>query len=334
MAADSGAARKTLSLLSQIAKPSLASSRLQEEYTDGELCQRCKNIVRIFSEGTSEWIKCQELLETEAESGCPMCLLFLNALSTKERENMRQHWQLSNGQEPSSEFYTAYSIHHQHVFMYHNVPHSEAISHQFLLSAKTSSLPSTATTVLTLNEPMSSTSSLTAAKEWLSTCLEQHGLCSAMHQFVPARLIDIGDSQLVQPRLCDDVQTNKGIKYMTLSHCWGDDMPMKLLRENLEKMKSGIILSQLSKTFQDAIRVTRSLGVRYLWIDALCIIQDSEDDWQQESARMNQTYSASFCNIAATAAPDGSKGLFLLTRSSPRAKFDRNGWGKASPCLP
>jgi hypothetical protein len=68
---------------------------------------------------------------------------------------------------------------------------------------------------------------------------------------------------------------------------------------------------QLPKTFQDAIRITRELGIQYLWIDALCIIQNDVQDWEIESANMANIYSNSYLTIAATAASDSHAGLFL-----------------------
>jgi hypothetical protein len=70
-----------------------------------------------------------------------------------------------------------------------------------------------------------------------------------------------------------------------------------------------IPIEQLSKTFQDAIAITRQLGIQYIWIDALCIIQDSDIDWERESAKMGQIYSSSYCNLAASSARDGSQGM-------------------------
>ena len=66
----------------------------------------------------------------------------------------------------------------------------------------------------------------------------------------------------------------------------------------------------LPKTFQHAIQITRGLGFRYLWIDSLCIIQDDPEDWRIESATMAQIYSNGACNLSATAASEGSQGLF------------------------
>jgi len=75
-------------------------------------------------------------------------------------------------------------------------------------------------------------------------------------------------------------------------------------------LQKEILVPQLSKTFQDALIITRRLDLRYLWIDSLCIIQDSEEDWQEQSACMGQVYSNSYCNIAAAHAADGTYGCF------------------------
>ena len=72
-----------------------------------------------------------------------------------------------------------------------------------------------------------------------------------------------------------------------------------------------IPFEELPKTFQDAIQLTRILGPPYLWIDSLCIIQDSEKDWKAESVRMGEIYRHGFFNIAAVAASDGTHGCFM-----------------------
>lgn len=76
-------------------------------------------------------------------------------------------------------------------------------------------------------------------------------------------------------------------------------------------MERGIQYSELSKTVQDAMNFTRQLGFQYIWVDYLCILQDSPTDWAQEAATMKQVYSHSSCTLAATAASDGSEGLFF-----------------------
>lgn len=101
-------------------------------------------------------------------------------------------------------------------------------------------------------------------------------------------------------------------RYTTLSHCWGSAQFLQLLKSNLEELKSGITVDRLPETFREAIEVTRKLGVRFLWIDSLCILQDRDDlsDWLVEAAQMHKVYSHSYCNISAAGAVDSSKGLF------------------------
>ncbi|KAF7888102.1 uncharacterized protein EAF02_002643 [Botrytis sinoallii] len=155
--------------------------------------------------------------------------------------------------------------------------------------------------------------SLNLSKQWLQNCNESNISClrkaTTYPRFLPTRLIDIRmEESAITPRLClrKDVPLNS--VYFTLSHCWGKTMPkITLLQSNIEFMLREINFSQLSNAFQDALWVVRKLGGRYIWIDSLCIVQDSETDWLVESASMCDVYSNSYCNICATAARDGSE---------------------------
>ena len=87
-------------------------------------------------------------------------------------------------------------------------------------------------------------------------------------------------------------------KYATLSHRWGSGRFLCLTGSNLGSLRTGMLLSVLSPTFQHAVAVTKQLGIRYLWIDSLCIVQDSKEDWRSESARMSSVYNHSTLTIA------------------------------------
>ncbi|PMD37378.1 HET-domain-containing protein, partial [Hyaloscypha variabilis F] len=100
---------------------------------------------------------------------------------------------------------------------------------------------------------------------------------------------------------------------ITLSHRWGDALRVTLTQLSRAEMLRGIKLTSLPMTFQDAIILARNLGVSYLWIDALCIIQDSKSDWALESAEMSRIYSCSLLTIAASSARD-SETEFLYQR--------------------
>jgi hypothetical protein len=105
-------------------------------------------------------------------------------------------------------------------------------------------------------------------------------------------------------------------RYLTLSHCWGDLQFTTLTKETLQDFQSDIHQSKLAKTFGDALRVTVWLGYEYIWTDALCILQDSDEDWQAGTASMGSIYHTSTCTIAALGARDVKDGLFFH-RSPP-----------------
>jgi hypothetical protein len=120
--------------------------------------------------------------------------------------------------------------------------------------------------------------------------------------------------------------------YTALSHCWGAVAGhLATMTANLKQMVSGIPIEEIPQTYIDAFEITRSLGVRYIWIDALCIVQDDPEDWQVESAKMCEIYRNAYCTIAASAAASNGKGCFigqqgpiLPVRSCPLS-IDENG---------
>ena len=83
-----------------------------------------------------------------------------------------------------------------------------------------------------------------------------------------------------------------------------------LIKDKLEDFNRGIDDQELPRTFQHAIQMTRRLGIRYIWIDSLCIIQDDNEDWQREAPLMEKVYGNSYCNIAAADAKNSTEGLF------------------------
>ncbi|CAF3446156.1 unnamed protein product [Fusarium graminearum] len=93
---------------------------------------------------------------------------------------------------------------------------------------------------------------------------------------------------------------------------------------NIQQRKKQMALQDFPKTIQDAIKITRRMGIRYLWVDAVCIIQPDDDgetkDWQKESANMANYYSNAYCCIAASSAEDSSEGI-LVERPVGRFPF-------------
>ncbi|KXT00905.1 hypothetical protein AC578_5715 [Pseudocercospora eumusae] len=159
-----------------------------------------------------------------------------------------------------------------------------------------------------------SADSMQLARQWLRRCLSDHHTCQEAHiGWYPVRLLDLGQRRSGSTfKLVETASLQLNEPYITLSHCWGGGEVFKLTADNKSSLESGYRIDKLSKTFQDAMKVCRELGVRYLWIDSLCIIQDAFNpvDWMAQAGDMHKIYSHGLCNIAATASRSGEEGLF------------------------
>jgi hypothetical protein len=120
----------------------------------------------------------------------------------------------------------------------------------------------------------------------------------------------IGDTQL-------QLAQTLGMKgrYICLSHCWGTTGTFKTTTENLEEMLEGFAFAKLPSTYKDAVVMTRLMGVPFLWIDSLCIIQNDRDDWLHESAQMMEVYTNAFLTLAATGGTTPWTGMFHNSES-------------------
>ena len=107
------------------------------------------------------------------------------------------------------------------------------------------------------------------------------------------------------------------VKYTALSHCWGKTKTLRLTHDTYDAYTGleGIRISDLPATFRDAVSITRRLGVRYLWIDSLCIIQDSKEDWNLQSGQMAAIYTHAWLTLAAAASASSVAGFFPHTDS-------------------
>jgi hypothetical protein len=157
-----------------------------------------------------------------------------------------------------------------------------------------------------------SDAALVLAKGWLEACLgTSHELCISPDEAeLPTRVVDtgLGDGviRLIEPH-------GQVGSYVCLSHCWGQVQVITTTKSTLQDRRAGIPAQELSNTFRDAIMLTRRLGIQYIWIDSLCIIQDDHRDWEIESVKMNDIYSNSYLTIAATHSHNGRGGLFSDT---------------------
>ncbi|KAF5027404.1 hypothetical protein F66182_481 [Fusarium sp. NRRL 66182] len=168
----------------------------------------------------------------------------------------------------------------------------------------------------------------TRGREWIDDCFNKSGIhqgCDIewfkqdVNPPCPTRLIDldIGDSNKIRIVVPKEDCVSKSYQYLTLSYRWGTtNESAKTTRATIASRREGFDMATLPKTIRDAIQLTRLLGFRYLWIDAICIIQSQEgdeylDDWNNEAPRIGSYYLHSHCLLSASGASDSSEGLFM-----------------------
>jgi hypothetical protein len=162
----------------------------------------------------------------------------------------------------------------------------------------------------TVNRHVASQTAFDQANTWIEDCLHQHEqqICPSNDEVdLPTRLIDVTSAI---PRLVR-TKGQKG-RYVALSYCWGGPQHLMLTQERMEDYERRLP-ENLPQTIQDAVRVARSLNIRFLWIDAFCIIQNNDDDREKELASMGNIYKCAFVTIMAASAWDAQEG-FLATR--------------------
>lgn len=171
---------------------------------------------------------------------------------------------------------------------------------------------------------------------WIQMCGSLHSGCSdplECTRLLPTRLLDLGGlpgrqeiiengrdwRKLFERRSCRLMETTpqSAGEYVALSYCWGKSVPCTTIKNNIQKHmeEQGISFANLPGTLQDAVFLVRYLGLRYLWADCLCIVQDDATDWQKEASRMSEVYSNASLTLAAMRASQCAEG-FLQPRAS------------------
>jgi hypothetical protein len=162
------------------------------------------------------------------------------------------------------------------------------------------------------DEDTGSVTAFAMASLWLHDCLTRHSKCrkySIGFSPMPSRVINVGPPDGSQAPY---IYSSRGHHdaYVTLSYRWGNTNPIRTEMRKLQTFGDWIPLNRVSKTMNDAITITRRLGVRYLWIDALCIVQDSKMDWIREASNTVNIYRNSLLTIAVVHSGPDAEGIF------------------------
>ncbi|KAI1408879.1 HET-domain-containing protein [Hypoxylon sp. FL1857] len=185
---------------------------------------------------------------------------------------------------------------------------------------------------LNLPKGTASPASYSWVQDQMKRCLDQHPQCGTYSDFpiLPTRVLDLGSHTASANNSIRVLETNglRG-KYCALSHCWGNPelMPTKLTAHTLKEYQDNIPYDSLPRTFRDAVTFAKTMGIRYLWIDSLCIIQrdnkkDAPDDqeladkdWTRESGMMCSVFENSYLTLAAASSHGCTGGLFFSPKT-------------------
>lgn len=172
-------------------------------------------------------------------------------------------------------------------------------------------------------------------ESWLTTLVKWFKICDNHHFCRPSeptsgappafRLVEIGyadDYTDVVLRDVNDLGSMDRNRYITISHRWSSEVEScKLLKQHVRERRQKIDVASLPLAFRDCIDVARNLqlhiGPLFLWIDSLCIIQDSEADWNAQAGVMDSIYQYAYCNFALC----DSSSVSILPTMAPELAF-------------
>lgn len=252
------------------------------------------------------FILLSDLRNSATTTSCASCKLLLGALSLYKKD----HQEGDDGN--FLELRLAVGEHLQLYWRREPVIYIEI----FTRDVDEGSVPATIGKTLEVSQNSSSGTCITLASSWIQECRTSHQHCHARSPTpLPTRVIDVSGSQ---PFL---METNGGHgDYIALSYCWGDDKTavLKTLPSNYDAHCKEIPSSPdaMPKTIRDAIDICRRLKFKYIWIDALCIVQGRQSfqgpvpDFERESPRMASVYANATLTLGADAAEGNKEGIY------------------------
>ncbi|KAK5658442.1 hypothetical protein OQA88_1831 [Cercophora sp. LCS_1] len=276
---------------------------------------------------TGPWVRgAVSKFQAAGEAGCPSCTMILQAVEEFSPGWIARHSEdgddakiicrgfsnvtLVSTKEPGR---LSFSIFMAHGFAHRHTPKRGPTnySEKFWAVSNRFEMPSS----LEIVANAGSDKAFDRVSFWYNRCLALHSKCKPPQpEFTPTRVLDLSTTSqdgILVLNTEDRSQTESLGPYACLSYCWGQDLDgvVKTTRASLSTFQRGIDVATLPKTIRDAIRVCENLGLSYLWVDSLCIVQDDADDWARESEQMCEIYSNSHITVAAGSASSAKEGF-------------------------
>jgi hypothetical protein len=166
-----------------------------------------------------------------------------------------------------------------------------------------------------------SSSSFAMLRSWLRQCIDDHEICRlSLSRTKPTRVLDLQAFPATDfIRMVETHEVNMDVTYAALSYRWSSTTDFVLTKSNYEEYRSQIPQKCLPRSIREAVEICRNLGIRYLWVDALCVIQGDSTDFMHEVAQMGSIYANSVFTLEASDATD-SQCTFSKSRNPLRVE--------------
>ncbi|KAI0144860.1 heterokaryon incompatibility protein-domain-containing protein [Pestalotiopsis sp. NC0098] len=152
---------------------------------------------------------------------------------------------------------------------------------------------------------------------WMESCDKNHDECKVKNvPKLPDRYLDLG-ADFDGPVKLKESSGETG-SYICLSYSWGREPFLRTTADNFGDHQRGIPLQQLPQLFRDLVTIARTLKIRYMWIDALCIIQQDPKDWEEQSVRMLSVYRNAYLTVASVSTTTPNDSCFFTTDAITR----------------
>ncbi|KAH8896973.1 HET-domain-containing protein [Thozetella sp. PMI_491] len=168
---------------------------------------------------------------------------------------------------------------------------------------------------------LGSEQSFAEARAWMDACFTNHDGCPPKKPAdLPKRLVQVSrlDGNKLFARLCET--NGETGYYCALSYCWGGDQKCKTDTTRYSQYQQELPYADLPQTIKDAFQVTLGMGLQYVWIDSLCIIQDSDEDKQIEMSKMMHIYQNTQFTISAASSSAVTSGFLKANLHDPQAE--------------
>jgi hypothetical protein len=277
----------------QVNNPQKAPQAPCQDISNSSMCLACQSLLVRPEETISEInpaLYTFGSIKRSAADGCPICETFYSRLCFYVSEDLCRFSVKINF---SSQF-----NHAKHI------PERDgALARAIQLNAMDPHNATKARITLLPSLNLGSQECLSQAAAWMQNCMVNHEKCNANlgtipTAILPARVIDVGGTTA---RLVTTADLDTGVlaPYLTVSHRWMARGMPKLLKCNLETMQQNVQLQALPAVFQESVILARAIGICYVWIDSLCIIQDDPSDVQTEISNMGHIYRNAILNVGA-----------------------------------